>query len=359
MKKILSFIKKHLILTAVIVAVLFGALFFTFHKKTYSMNVSLVYQNASSGLNPNGSRYNPYLILSDEVLGKVEEEIDVDFKDAVWLRPSSRTAGSLVSTEYTLHCRGLSECPAILEKIADSYNEYFESHYTLNKDILSIDELPENYDYIIEANFLEKEANKLVSFVNKRAKENGSWFSNGNGEFSNFANLLEYGKNIIDVDIHNLKTYLTENGVSKDTESLKGIIEYRNRLLMIDKQKAEAQYSNRREAITLYDPTLFPTISVPSISGGEYYVTTTKTGLDYIYEDAATFSSSAYQLQTTISDNVLISRNMKTSAADPTAEEMIKDIYDKLLNYSNSIEETDNRFIEETKPKYIEFSEVR
>lgn len=357
--------KKHLktgaaagLIVCVLAALLVG-LFLLLRPMVYSMQVSLVYQNASNGLNPNGSRYNPYLMLSDEVLDPIEKKYGVELEENMWLRPANRSAGATISTEYTLQCKGLSECPAILEDVADSYSEYFEKNFTINRDILDIYELPNEYDYIIEANFLEKEANKLTSFVNKRWKDNSSWYSNSSEGFANFANLLEYGKNIIDVDIRNLKTYLTENGISKDADNLSDIIEYRNRLLTIDKSKAEAQYNNRREAITLYDPTLFPTISVPSINDGEYYVTTTKTGLDYIYEDAALFSDTAYQLQTTISSNALISRNMKDSAEDPVAERMINEIYEKLSEYSKMIEETDNRFIYETRPKYLEFSEVK
>ena len=356
MSKFKDWLKKNAV-NFIAVFVIISSVYIILKPKTYHIDVSLVYQNATSGLNPNGSKYNPYLMLSDNVLEPVEEELGVDLKDKVWLRPSNYNRGKTISTEYRLNCKGLKNCPVVLEKITESYSNYFEKHFTINRDILTYNDLDEDYDYVIVSEYLEKEAEKLTSFVNKRVKENSSWYTDDEA-VGNFQNLLEYGKNIIDVDIHNLKTYLTENGISKNPEELSGIIDYRNRLLSLDKAKYDAQYLNRRQAITLYDPTLFPTISVPSVRGGEYYVTTTKTGLDYIYDAAALFSESSYSLQRSISDNKLITRNMKVSSSDEQAEEMIQNIIEKLKSYAELIESVDETFVEETKTKYLEFSEV-
>ena len=323
--------------------------------KTYRMPFSLLYQQASEGLNPNGTRYNPYLMLSDEGLGPVEEKYGLEIKDHVWIRPSASTKGLSIATEYTLNCEGMKECPVIMEDIAEGYTNYFERHYTMNDSILQYEEPDKELDYIEIADYLEKETSKITSFITKQIKKDGSWYSDGG---TNYQDLLAYGENILNIDIANYRAYITENGLSKNADSIQRVYQYKNLLLDNDRQRAEGQYQNRRDAITLYDPTLFPTISVPSINNGEYYVTTTKTGLDYIYDAASTFSENAYKLRRSISNNELVVRNMKESTVDEEAEKMIQNIENKICSLIKLTQMTDSEYKTSKRTQYILFGEV-
>ena len=123
-----------------VLAVIIGTAVYLFVRpKTYSMTISLLYQQASSGLNPNGTRYSPYTVLSDEVLNPVEEKYGPVY-DYLWIRPSQNGKGLSVATEYTLYCRGTDSCPAIMTDLSKVYTDYFEAHYTMNDSILKYEE---------------------------------------------------------------------------------------------------------------------------------------------------------------------------------------------------------------------------
>ena len=328
--------------------------------RIWSMQMSLLYQEASNGLNPNGTRYNPYLILSDEVIGQAEKKLGYKIRDNVWIRPSASTKGGSIAAEYTINCSKLESCPAVLEAVAESYTDYFETHYTMNDSILSYEEPDKELDYIEISDYLEKEISKITSFITKQIKKDGTWYAD---DGTNYQDLLEYGENILNIDLANYRAYITENGISKNANALSEAYAYRNLLLDIDKQTAEAQYKNRRDAITLYDPTLFPTISVPSVKNGEYYVTTTKTGLDYIYDAASSFSETAYKLQRSISQNELVIRNMNASqntdeAKKAEADQKISGMEQKIKFLISRTKQLDEEYKKDKRTQYLMFGEV-
>ena len=347
--------KNRIILGILLLLLITGVGYKLLQPKTYNMTISLVYQEASQGLNPNGTRHNPYLMLSEEVLKPIEDELNIEIKDQLWIRPSTNAQGKSIATEYTVHCNKLPNCPLVLKKLAESYSNYFETHYTMNDSILNYVEPDKDLDYLETVDYLEKEVNKLTTFITKQIKKDGSWYS---AEGKNYQDLLEYGNNILNIDIENLRAFITENGLSRNATQLKEMFAYRNLLLDLDRQRMEQQYLNRRTAITLYDPTLFPTISVPSIKSGEYYVTTTKTGLDYIYDAASLFSENTYLLQRTISKNELIIRNMTETNINLAVNRKVADIEMKIKYLINETTLLDNQYKEEKRTQYIIFGEV-
>ena len=163
-----------------------------------------------------------------------------------------------------------------------------------------------------------------------------------------FKNIYDSANNIINVDVENFKTYIISNGISKDSISLVNAIAYKDRLLSDKKTNYEAQYENRRNAITLYDMTLFPTISVPSISNGTYYITTTKTGLDYIYDAAANASSNSLATQRMISDDQLLIANMNEEEIDTEAlkkaESMYEQLQEQITKLGKQLKELDDEY---------------
>ena len=53
---------------------------------TMSARISLTYQEAANGLNPNETRFNPYSILSNEIVSKAEIELGFTLdKEELWL----------------------------------------------------------------------------------------------------------------------------------------------------------------------------------------------------------------------------------------------------------------------------------
>lgn len=320
------------------------------------MKVSLIYQEASDGLTPAGGRYDPYLMISDEIIGPIEEELGEELDGKVWIRASSKSEGKSIATEYVLHCKGAEDGEKVLQMIAERYNAYFLAHYTMNDSVLHYESQERSVDYIETSDYMEAELRKITSFLTKQIKEDGSWRAK---DGTTYHDLLRRAQNILDVDIYNFRAYITENGITKNVTLVKSEYRYRNMLLEMDREKAEEQYKNRVKAIELYDPTLFPTISVPSIKNGEYYVTTTKTGLDYIYDAASSFSESAYKLQMSKSKNDMTVQNMSLSQKSEEAETQINEIEGKITRLIEDIKAVNEEYMESTKTSYLVFGEVQ
>lgn len=304
--------------------------------KTVNARISLTYQEAANGLNPNGTRFNPYFIISEEVLKKAEEKLGYEINTSnIWISFPSTTNKTSYTTDFYINYNGDHDGAEVLQAVASSWAQLFEEKYTYNNSSVIYNEPSEDTDYIYLVTWLSNEASEISSYAKKRMKENNTWNDDG----TTFRTIYDSAQNLIDVEIENFKTFIVQNGVSKDASSLINSMAYKDRLLSDKKQNFEAQYQNRRDAITLYDPTLFPTISVPSISSGTYYITTTKTGLDYIYDAAASASSSSLATQRMIREDELLVANMSDDSSDTANLEMANQMYEKLKDSIQSLGE--------------------
>lgn len=304
--------------------------------KTVNARISLTYQEAANGLNPNGTRFNPYFIISEEVLKKAEEKLGYEINTSnIWISFPSTTNKTSYTTDFYINYNGDHDGTEVLQAVASSWAQLFEEKYTYNNSSATYNEPSEDTDYIYLVTWLSNEASEISSYAKKRMKENNTWNDDG----TTFRTIYDSAQNLIDVEIENFKTFIVQNGVSKDASALINSMAYKDRLLSDKKQNFEAQYQNRRDAITLYDPTLFPTISVPSISSGTYYITTTKTGLDYIYDAAASASSSSLATQRMIREDELLVANMDVDSSDTANLEVAEQMYEKLKDSIQSLGE--------------------
>lgn len=317
-----------------------------------SASISFTYANASKGLNPDGTRLNPYRIISDDVIESAEKELGYSIdKSLVWVRPAASSGAASYTTDYTLYYEGKHRSQ-VLKAILDAWAQSFNDRYSTYA--VSLDEAPENSDYIDYAQWALNEADKLSATAKNGVKTDNVW-TDENG--TSFKDLYDTAENLKNVDIANFKTYLIQNGITKDTGALKASISYKDKLLANKKALSDAQYQNREKAIQLYDPTLFPTISVPSISNsGKYYVTTTKTGLDDIYETAADFSAQSLAVQKMISEDQALLANIKEDSSKEEcaeAEKMYQQIQDKLTELAKQINSLDKAYAEQKKKPFF------
>ena len=312
---------------------------------TMSARISLTYQEAANGLNPNDTRFNPYSILSDDIVSKAEEELGIVLdKEELWLSFPQITNKSNYTTDFYINYKGPHNKRRVLETVANLWAEYYEKNCTYSNNSVLFSEPSENTDFIYLVTWLTNEANEIASYAKTRMKEDNIYSYNK----VTFKNIYDSANNIINVDVENFKTYIISNGISKDSISLVNAITYKDRLLSDKKTNYEAQYENRRNAITLYDMTLFPTISVPSISNGTYYITTTKTGLDYIYDAAANASSNSLATQRMISDDQLLIANMNEEEIDTEvlkkAEGMYEQLKGQITKLGKQLKELDDEY---------------
>lgn len=335
----------------------------------YSMIISLNYEIASKGLNPNNTRYNSYEIKSEEVLNdvidrlKVSDRITVpELSDSIEIDNVSKKEDYIL-TDYVVRYERNPKIEDInpeivLSTLFDSYYDYFVRNYTTNNQILAYDGPDkDNCDYLNLIDKMEVEVNQIRNYINDRMKENVSLFSDGTSE--SYQSLMERAENLKTVDLKNLRNEIIENGVTKDRGLMTNVMAYKNELLNIEQKTNMAAYETRMEAIDLYDSTLFPTISVPSVNNNEYYISTTKTGLDYVFEEANQYLNASLDAQNEISSNTYVINKMagydKNRIDETKLNASIQQVEEKIKTLADDTKTTDDSYIEYKTRQYLSF----
>lgn len=308
-----------LAISTILICAAGGAAYIRTHQESTAV-ISLAYQDASRGLYPDGTRIDAYLATSEDVLSAADNALGYEIpRDSIWVRPSYAGKGSTFATDYTITYDG-AHGDEVLSAVVNAWENAFSAHTGTNRSVIAYEAYPADMDYLDIASWLEKETVQIRYAANQRLKENKAWTPKDNS--MSYADIVSAADNLQTTSIANLRTYIVQNGISKDPEPLENTIAYRNRELQKRKALLDAQYHNRLKAIALYDSTLFPTISVPSISNGTYYVTTTRTGLDYIYDAAQDFLKQSLDIQKTITENEMLLESMSAQGA-PSADEIV------------------------------------
>lgn len=345
--KPLSKLKKFAIFGIALCICAAGGAVYRHAHQTHTAVISLTYQSASRGLYPDGMRCDPYLATSEEVLGAAEDALGHKIpRESIWVRPSYTGKGATYATDYTITYDG-THGDEVLSAVVNAWENAFSAHTGTNRSVTAYEAYPADMDYLDIASWLDKETEQIRYAANQRLKENKSWTPKGNS--MSYADIVSAADNLQNVTIANLRTYIVQNGISTEPETLANTIAYRNRELQKRKDQADAQYHNRLKAIELYDSTLFPTISVPSISNGTYYVTTTRTGLDYIYDAAQDFLNQSLTIQKTITENELLLESMSAQGS-PSADEianantLISTIEQQIQDLADQLDKTDAEY---------------
>lgn len=368
MFKIIDPKRKYLYLFLLLIGFVFLLGTYFINKETASsMVISLNYELASKGLNPNHTRFNSYEIKSDEVIGEVIRKLKIENKisqeellDCIEIGNTSKKEDYIL-TDYLITYRpnkNIADINSeiILSTLFDSYREYFIKNYTYDNSILEYKEIDfTDLEYLSVIEKIEVEVKQIKNYINDRMKDNVSLFSED--ELTLFQSLNKQAENILLVDLSNLKTYVVENGVAKNKDLITDIFSYKNEMLNIELKTNKAAYNTRQEAIELYNSTLFPSVSVPSVNNNEYYISTTKTGLDYVFEAAQSYLNSSLDAQHKISENDYTIEKITSISINKEKEEHVvselKNIEKKVIELSKEVKKTDDAYIEYKTRQYL------
>lgn len=309
--------------------------------------ISLRYGQAGDGLTPAGTRFDAYEILSSGVLEKAGKKINRTLDPSDFhLAPSYAGNGKTYATDYRVTYHG-RDGERVLEAVLSEWKGEFTKEAFPDPVILEYTPPDGDEDYLSIESSLEDETEEILRYANSRIKEDGTWMP-GDGKKS-FPDIAGEAENITNVTLADLRTYIVQNGISKDAGGFAKTIAYRNRQLQKKKDQADAQYENRTQAIRdLYDSTLFPTVSIPSVNNNTYYITTTRTGLDDIYDDTAGFLKTSLDLQRTITDNEQTSSHLGAGGGSAgVASDMIAEAEQKIRQLAEDAKATDEEYRKE------------
>jgi len=363
------------VLLTIVFALVFSGISYMNTVVNPTLSIKFNYAEASKGLNPNGTRFNPSEIISDDILSEVisRGQYSVSVEDlAKTLTLSSEfddqkldttdPESSLMSTEYTLTYKSSFETMMVNVKeminiLADVYYETYLTSYTENDDILDITfEDVDNTDYCNMADYLTIKADALSKFVQNYANENANFHLEGGENFWAISSKIETFKN---VEIEKFDAFVTEKGLTKNKSSFQVTMEYRNRLLQKEYDSYMAQYSVNLEAVDNYDPQMATIVLVPSQdSQMEYYMGRTKIGPDDFTNTAVKALAIATSAQETIKTNdYYVSRVLESNAGQSDyeiADNMLAGIKEQLESFAQECRETSDAYISVKRKGYMQ-----
>lgn len=274
---------------------------------TESMIISFIYPNSEKGYYPDGSRFNIYGLVSNEVLqdavdkynkesGKSPISVD-DVKDNIKLNDylagavsdrikSARSLGqdyTYFTNEYTVSLKptrvfdinnkeklfGLIpniNSKLFSQKLYESYTAYFMNEHTEMNIIPKITQniMYDDYDYAEMADMFGNVTNMCINYLTSKSAENETFRSKSTN--MSFNDLITGIQSLKDVSISNLQSFVSSSKLSKNPSDL--IDKYKTQIERdtLDYNKAKAESDISTMAMRQYDHTFEENIVVTGIN---------------------------------------------------------------------------------------------
>lgn len=351
----------------------------SFNKK--SVVLSLNYEEASKGQNPNLTRYNVYELKSDRVMERVisnaglqdvltptelSEHIDIAENSSGKTIDPNDSSTYYISTSYTVSYRMNREIKNIsvddmMTLICKSYNDMFHEEYVGTKSVLKYDLGDiEGKEYIEIAKLFTNKSDQMLRYIQQRIEENATYRSDITGQ--SFQTIKKMIQNVQNYRIKKYSAFVLESGLSRNKDHYIRTLNYKNDMLNINYQKFMIDYNVRKQQVQDYDSAMIGTVMVPSINEKqEYYMSRTNTGTDYLTKEADYSLSQGNAVDRDIIDNNDIIAKVNASTADEEsykkADELIKTVDEELKQVANTADTTDKEYIKHTTKDYLTFTE--
>lgn len=351
----------------------------SFNKK--SVVLSLNYEEASKGQNPNLTRYNVYELKSDRVMERVisnaglqdvltptelSEHIDIAENSSGKTIDPNDSSTYYISTSYTVSYRMNREIKNIsvddmMTLICKSYNDMFHEEYVGTKSVLKYDLGDiEGKEYIEIAKLFTNKSDQMLRYIQQRIEENATYRSEITGQ--SFQTIKKMIQNVQNYSIKKYSAFVLESGFSRNKDHYIRTLNYKNDMLNINYQKFMIDYNVRKQQVQDYDSAMIGTVMVPSINEKqEYYMSRTNTGTDYLTKEADYSLSQGNAVDRDIIDNNDIIAKVNASTADEEsykkADELIKTVDEELKQVANTADTTDKEYIKHTTKDYLTFTE--
>lgn len=382
-KTLVAMLKLRVAICILLVVVICGSAGFFLYRSgnTATAEMSLNYEQAANGLNPNATRFNAYNIASKEVAentlrycGIDPESVDVNsLCNAITISSTNNKAFSegeyFISTTYKVTLKKPSSLKNVstgdlLDFLCKAYKDDLYSKYTENRSILDFDiDTFNDKEYLEIADLLDLKAQQIEKYLNTRAKQSKSFVESQSNE--TFKSLVQKAQDIRNYDINKYRTFVIEAGCSYDKARYINSLSYVNQLNSISYNKDMTAYNVHNDGIKMYDDNMISVVMIPSIDEAKksYYMSKTKTGMDYIASKADTFLATAQETFKAITINREIIAKMQagtnSSSQIQKANRMIEDIRNKYAELSRQIESVDKAYVKYRTKDYLTFKTVK
>lgn len=280
----------------------------------------------SKGQNPDGSAFDIYQILSDEVLETAAEKLGgktsaselrqhLSVADALSAATNQQLKQSILDGEnentyfptvyrvtYTtvpgkVDAKGIGNqlraffrgsarsVDRILEAVAESYQEVYAESYLAYDSMFEIDWAGiDTMDYYNRVEAVRAEANRLYRFLQDKSAENPGTVSWTNLSFDDLENNLW---KLISSDLDNYQAYIIQNNITTSRKELLRQFRYMEEIYKEEKERRTEEYLILDDAVDMYDSTTTKVVFIPALDQDDsFYMNRTKVGLDYLVESA-------------------------------------------------------------------------
>lgn len=291
-----------------------------------SVIITINSESVSKGQNPDGSAFDIYEILSDQVLEAASEKlggsipadelkIHLSVSDAMTEKTNQQLKQSILDGEYenvyfptvyrltyaTVSDRSsdgilpqirarfsglsFSEMDRVLAAVAESYQEYYEKAYLSYDAMFRINwESIDTMDYYNRTEALRTEAMRIFRFLQDKSAENRIIVSSAKLTYNDLENDLW---TLVSSDIDNLQAYIVQNSLTTDRDTLLRQFRYMEELYIEEMERKTEEYLILDDAVDLYDSTTTKVVFIPALDqDNSFYMNRTKVGLDYLVERA-------------------------------------------------------------------------
>ena len=361
-----------------IVAVLLSGTYFVIDSyNSASTEMSLNYEEGAYGLNPNSTRFYVYNIESPEVVERMlyycgidPESVDInEIINCISVRPVNAKAFSedkfFITTTYKISIekpdaiKGVS-VQQLLTFLCKAYKDDFYANYTENRSILEFDiEELNDKEYMVVADLFDLKAQQIEKYLNTRAKQSKSFTEKQSDE--TFKSLVKKVEDLRNYDVVKYRSFVKEAGVSYDKVRYVRSLAYVNRMNNIDYAKDMATYTVNNEGIQIYNEAMANIVMIPSIDKDKntYYMSRTKTGMDYMAKQADDNLVAAQEIAMDVKYNNEVISKMEAgnnaSADIQKANKMINDIKKKFSDISKQVETVDKAYVKYKTKDYLTF----
>lgn len=283
--------------------------------------------SVSKGQNPDGTAFDIYQVLSDEVLEAASKKLDgeitaaelkrhLSVSDALTAEANQQLKQSILDGEYEntyfptvyrLTYTSVSDktdkdslgqrmrayfygsaanVDRILKAVTESYQEIYAASYLAYDAMFEIDWATiDTMDYYNRAEALRKEAMRVVHFLQDKANENP--VAGAASEALTYGDLSNDIWQLIQVDIENHQAYIIQNSITKSRKELLRQFRYMEELQKEEMERKTEAYLILDEAVDMYDSTTTKVVFIPALDQDDsFYMNRTKVGLDYLVESA-------------------------------------------------------------------------
>ena len=374
--------KSNIIISALAFMLCAALAFVVFRRDTATVTLSLNYQEASKGQNPNSTRFNIYEFKSPEVVeaairsagleGKVDpedmiEHIDIDEAYAPKEFDIDDENSYYICTSYKIkysknsHMKYI-DAEQMLELICQAYNNYFHDAYVGSRTVLNYEPGDvSDMEYIEIGKLMVRRTDQMIRYIQQRIKENATFRSEETGE--SFQTIEKILQNVQDYSIKKYSAFAEENGLTKERDHYVRTLTYKNSASDIRYRKLMIDYNVRKNSVANYDEAMIGTVMIPAVNDNDdYYMSRTNIGTDYLTKQA----------DTALEDSVWLQREMigvddiinKVNASNPPEEdydranEMINSVQSELVNVTRIADATDKEYLKHTTKDYLTFTFV-